>query len=148
VLNQTVLKSLRTLSNHRSLSPVKGRHSSKKKAKKSGHKNKSKSVGKKSGSRSKSKSQINLQNHAAPKQYRKKVPDGQKAAEPAAKKSPVHQKKDDKPRSAGPKKGAKKPVISQPMPPPPVVSSMPPPPVAMSSMPPPPVVVEPLLVVP
>ena len=105
-------------------------------------------MGKKGASRSKSRQGVQLSNQAAPKQYRQKLPAGQKAAEPAAnakkQKSPVYQQKgqEEKPRSAQPKKG-KKPAASQPMPLPPVVlSSMPPPPVAAASA------VEPLVVIP
>ena len=86
MLNQTVLRSLRALSNTRSVSPSK-RHSSRGKKGKATTKKggkKTHSVGKKTTSRSKSRSGVNLSNQAAPKQYRKKLPEGQKAAEPAA----------------------------------------------------------------
>jgi hypothetical protein len=141
---------LRALSQTRTLSPAKHSNYGKKwnnaSTKKSG-----KAVDrKKVSSRSKSRSGVKLSNQAEPMQYRKKLPAGQNAPEPAKKtKSPVLKNgQDEKPRTAKPKKDKKVNAAAQPMPMP-----MPMPmPVVLSSMPPPPVaavpIVEPLVVIP
>lgn len=85
---------------------------------------------------------MTLQNQAAPKQYRKKQPEGQIAPEPATKKISTERKEKPKSANSNNKKAAPK-KTSQPMPMPP-----PPMPVVLSSMPPPPVAIEPLVVIP